>query len=192
MRTSQALKTGLFGLCKPQPLWQNRVNHDEVASMPSLVLATSRKALVESFAASVVEPGQDEKDPSQLDESATRRCSRWLADHNKRALLAPAGVGTIDQALLSVLCSKHQSLRLLGLWRKVLVVDEVHACDAYMQRTLETLLELAPPPTPPVPVPPAPLVPPIPVDEDAPAPLLLLPDDIPPAPPSRPSPVNVV
>ncbi len=110
-------------------------------SMPSLVLATSRKALVESFAASVVEPGQDEKDPSQLDESATRRCSRWLADHNKRALLAPAGVGTIDQALLSVLCSKHQSLRLLGLWRKVLVVDEVHACDAYMQRTLETLLE---------------------------------------------------
>lgn len=38
VRTSQTLKTGLFGLCKPQPLWQNRVNHDEVASMPSLVL----------------------------------------------------------------------------------------------------------------------------------------------------------
>lgn len=109
--------------------------------VPSLVLAHGRKTLVESFAASVVEPGHDENDVQQLDESATRRCSRWLADHNKRALLAPAGVGTIDQALLGALCSKHQSLRLLGLWRKVLVVDEVHACDAYMQRTLETLLE---------------------------------------------------
>ncbi|MBP8141081.1 MAG: CRISPR-associated helicase Cas3' [Acidovorax sp.] len=111
------------------------------SSMPSLVLAHGRKALVESFAASVVQPGHDENDVRQGDESATRRCSRWLADHNKRALLAPAGVGTIDQALLGALCSKHQSLRLLGLWRKVLVVDEVHACDAYMQETLEKLLE---------------------------------------------------
>lgn len=110
-------------------------------SLPSLALAHGRKTLVDSFAASVVDPGRDEHDTHQGDETATRRCSRWLADHNKRALLAPAGVGTIDQALLGVLCSKHQSLRLLGLWRKVLVVDEVHACDAYMQRTLETLLE---------------------------------------------------
>ena len=110
-------------------------------SVPSLVLAHGRKTLVESFATSVVRPGHDENDVCQLDESATRRCSRWLADHNKRALLAPAGVGTIDQALLGALCSKHQSLRLLGLWRKVLVVDEVHACDAYMQKTLEKLLE---------------------------------------------------
>jgi CRISPR-associated endonuclease/helicase Cas3 len=107
----------------------------------SLVLAHGRKNLVEAFAETVIEPGQDEGDAQQLDESATRRCLRWLADHNKRALLAPAGVGTVDQALLGALQSKHQSLRLLGLTRKVLVIDEVHACDAYMQRTLESLLE---------------------------------------------------
>jgi CRISPR-associated endonuclease/helicase Cas3 len=107
----------------------------------SLVLAHGRKTLVEEFAASVIEPGVDEADAQQGDESATRRCLRWLADHNKRALLAPAGVGTVDQALLGALQSKHQSLRLLGLVRKVLVVDEVHACDAYMQRTLEAVLE---------------------------------------------------
>lgn len=107
----------------------------------SLVLAHGRKLLVEDFSASVIEPGRDERDANQLDESATRRCARWLADHNKRALLAPAGVGTVDQALLGALQSKHQSLRLLGLMRKVLVIDEVHACDAYMQRTLEVLLE---------------------------------------------------
>lgn len=107
----------------------------------SLVLAHGRKTLVDDFAASVIETGLDEGDVRQLDESATRRCVRWLADHNKRALLAPAGVGTVDQALLGALQSKHQCLRLLGLTRKVLIVDEVHACDAYMQRTLETLLE---------------------------------------------------
>src|SRR5690606_26506584 len=80
----------------------------------SLVLAHGRKTLVEDFAASIIEPGQDEGDARQGDESATRRCLRWLADHNKRALLAPAGVGTVDQALLGALQSKHQSLRLLG------------------------------------------------------------------------------
>lgn len=111
------------------------------ADFASLALAHGRKDLVEDFAASVLPPAWEENDPAQQDDTASSRCARWLADHNKRALLAPAGVGTIDQALLAVLQAKHQSLRLLGLFRKVLVVDEVHACDAYMQRTLESLLE---------------------------------------------------
>jgi CRISPR-associated endonuclease/helicase Cas3 len=107
----------------------------------SLALAHGQRNLVERFAESVVPSGLQEDDTQQADETATARCTAWLADHNKRALLAPAGVGTIDQALLAVLHSKHQSLRLLGLFRKVLIVDEVHACDAYMQGVLETLLE---------------------------------------------------
>ena len=107
----------------------------------SLALAHGQRNLVEAFATSVIPPGPGDDDAQQADETATARCSAWLADHNKRALLAPAGVGTLDQALLAVLHSKHQSLRLLGLFRKVLVVDEVHACDAYMQGVLETLLE---------------------------------------------------
>lgn len=116
--------------------------YDRLFEQPvSLALAHRNKRLVEEFAQSVIQTGTDEHDAKQGDETATRRCTRWLADHNKRALLAPAGVGTIDQALLAALQSKHQSLRLLGLMRKVLVVDEVHACDAYMQRTLELLLE---------------------------------------------------
>ncbi len=110
-------------------------------SQASLILAHSHKRLVDDFEKSVWQPGIDEHDDRQADESATRRCTRWLADHNKRALLAPAGIGTIDQALLAVLQSKHQSLRLFGLMRKVLLVDEVHACDPYMRRTLEILLE---------------------------------------------------
>lgn len=107
----------------------------------SLALGHGFKQLVDQFAASVLPPESAENDPAQTDETASARCSAWLADHNKRVLLAPAGVGTVDQALLAVLHSKHQSLRLLGLFNKVLVIDEVHACDAYMQGILEVLLE---------------------------------------------------
>lgn len=106
----------------------------------SLVLAHGQRNLVEAFAESVLPEGKEESDAAQQDDTATARCNAWLADHSKRALLAPAGVGTIDQILLATLYSKHQSLRLLGLFRKVLIIDEVHACDAYMQRVLETVL----------------------------------------------------
>lgn len=68
------------------------------------------------------------------------QCAEWLADGRKRALLAHVGVGTVDQALLGALPSDHQSLRLLGLGRNALIVDEVHAYDPYMQRLLEGLL----------------------------------------------------
>lgn len=108
---------------------------------PSLMLAHGSNRLVDDFARSVLPADVAEHDSAQQDETATARCTAWLADHNKRALLAASGVGTIDQALLAVLHSRHQSLRLLGLFRKVLIVDEVHACDAYMQRVLEILLE---------------------------------------------------
>jgi CRISPR-associated endonuclease/helicase Cas3 len=111
------------------------------AGNANLVLAHGHKKLVEEFAASILPVGTPEQDDAQLDETASARCSAWLADHSKRALLASAGIGTIDQALLAVLHSKHQSLRLLGLFNKVLIVDEVHACDAYMQGVLEVLLE---------------------------------------------------
>ncbi len=73
--------------------------------------------------------------------SASRNCTAWLSDSRKKALLADFGVGTIDQALLSVLPVRHQSLRLLGLSTKVLVVDEIHACDAYTGELLERLLQ---------------------------------------------------
>ena len=116
--------------------------HDKLfEGFASFVLAQSRRHLVAEFVESIIRAGPENRDSQQADETATARCTAWLADNNKRSLLAPAGVGTIDQALLAVLHSKHQSLRLLGLFNKVLIVDEVHACDPYMQRVLETLLE---------------------------------------------------
>ncbi len=58
----------------------------------------------------------------------------------KLSLLAPFGVGTVDQTLLSVLHTRHFVLRLFGLYRKVLIFDEVHAYDVYMLDIFERLL----------------------------------------------------
>lgn len=84
------------------------------------------------------QPITDELD----DETASRTARSWLLDHRKKALLADAGVGTIDQALVGIIRAKHNSLRLLGLHGHVLVVDEVHACDEYMNGLLEELLRV--------------------------------------------------
>ena len=59
----------------------------------------------------------------------------------KRGLLATYGVGTIDQALSSVLYVRHSYLKLFGLSGKVLIVDEVHSYDPYMNEILVRLLE---------------------------------------------------
>ncbi len=64
----------------------------------------------------------------------------WFT-HRKRGLLAPFGVGTVDQALLSVLQTKHVFVRLFALANKTVIVDEVHAYDTYMSTLLEQLLE---------------------------------------------------
>ncbi len=58
----------------------------------------------------------------------------------KRGLLAPFGVGTVDQALLSVLQTKHFFVRLFGLGHKTVIIDEVHAYDMYMSTLLEKLI----------------------------------------------------
>ena len=58
----------------------------------------------------------------------------------KRALLAPFGVGTIDQALMAVLQTRHFFVRLFGLAHKTVIIDEVHAYDTYMSELLERLL----------------------------------------------------
>jgi len=64
----------------------------------------------------------------------------WFT-YRKRGLLAPFGVGTIDQSLLAALQTKHVFVRLFGLANKTVIVDEVHAYDAYMSTLLERLLE---------------------------------------------------
>jgi CRISPR-associated endonuclease/helicase Cas3 len=114
---------------------------------PSLMLAHGARGIHDAFLGSI---GLERGVPSAADADASDGkpderesgafCAAWLADNRKKALLAPCGVGTLDQALLAVLPAKHQCLRLLGLGRSVLVADEVHAYDVYTSKLLETLL----------------------------------------------------
>ena len=109
---------------------------------PSLVLAHGARQLSEAFRHSIIPTSMSEVQRyGDETDTASAHCSAWLADNSKKALLAEVGVGTIDQALLAMLPSKHQSLRLLGLLGKVLIVDEVHACDAYVHTLLCALLK---------------------------------------------------
>ncbi len=62
--------------------------------------------------------------------TARVRTLRWFTGR-KRALLAPYGLGTVDQALLGVLFARHFFVRLFGLAGKTVIVDEVHAYDVY-------------------------------------------------------------
>lgn len=106
-------------------------------SNPSLILAHSASQMT----LDLERRNLADKGYGQGDRSASQDSTAWLADSRKKALLAHVGVGTIDQVLLAILAIRHQSLRLLGLTRKVLIVDEVHACDAYVHRLLCTLLQ---------------------------------------------------
>lgn len=74
-------------------------------------------------------------------ESDDARAERdWFASA-KRALIAPFGVGTVDQALLAVVAAKHFFVRRFGLAGKVVILDEVHSYDFYTGTLIRVLCE---------------------------------------------------
>lgn len=101
-------------------------------------LSEEFKILKDNFEAQNV--NADGKDSNYDNASAGVVASEWFT-YRKRGLLAPFGVGTIDQALLAVLQTRHVFVRLFGLANKTVIIDEVHAYDAYMSALLERLLE---------------------------------------------------
>ena len=103
------------------------------ADRPSLTLVHGRSYLHSGFRSLV--GAEDDATPEA-------GCARWLADDRRRSLLAEIGVGTIDQALMGVLPTRFSTLRLFGLTDRILIVDEAHVYDPYMQRQLETLLKM--------------------------------------------------
>lgn len=80
---------------------------------------------------------------SSTDPQSTVQCTAWLSDNSKKAFFADVGVGTVDQALLSALPASYMPMRLFGLAGSVLILDEIHAYDAYTSKLIEQLLRNA-------------------------------------------------
>ena len=73
-------------------------------------------------------------------EDSPEEGSRWAAESTKKFLASQIAVGTVDQAMLSVMQTKHAHMRAACLSRNLLVIDEVHASDTYMQGIIQALV----------------------------------------------------
>lgn len=90
---------------------------------------------------------QETKPPLQLQPTATdvesdensRSARSWFASP-KRSLLAPFGVGTVDQALLGIVAANHFFVRQFALAGKVVILDEVHSYDLYTGTLIDVLV----------------------------------------------------
>lgn len=86
--------------------------------------------------------GIDQPEPSATAPGKSAEDARaardWFASA-KRAILAPFGVGTVDQALLSVVAAKHFFVRRFGLAGKVVILDEIHSYDFYTGTLIRVL-----------------------------------------------------
>jgi CRISPR-associated endonuclease/helicase Cas3 len=71
-------------------------------------------------------PADDNENPH----ATVAEARSWFSS-SKQALLAPYGVGTIDQALQGMVAVKHFFVRRFALAGKVVILDEVHSYDVY-------------------------------------------------------------
>jgi CRISPR-associated endonuclease/helicase Cas3 len=102
--------------------------------MVNLTLSHSAAALQDDYQSSICRLDQ------VYDEDGKVVAGEWHTAR-KRTLLSPYGVGTIDQALMGAVRSKHQFVRLFGLAGRVVILDEIHAYDLYTSTLLERFLE---------------------------------------------------
>jgi CRISPR-associated endonuclease/helicase Cas3 len=117
----------------------------ESKTRPSLVLAHGQSNLHDGFRSTVI-PSEWNTGTEKWRLTADNEgesgaiCHAFLADDRRAAMLATIGAGTVDQAVQGVLPTRFNTVRLLGLADKVLVLDEVHAYDAYLGEEVLRLL----------------------------------------------------
>lgn len=118
----------------------------------SVMLAHSKAALNDEFGELVkagrrtvagveLDGGEGEWRPrgDRLASPAELVAHQWLHGR-KKAMLSSFVVGTVDQLLFMGLKSRHLALRHLALAGKVVVIDEAHAYDTYMNSYLDRVL----------------------------------------------------
>jgi len=85
--------------------------------------------------------GHRQRTQDETGAEASLHFSEWIGDSSKRAFLHPICAATVDQLELAALFSKHSFVRAAALARHVVVIDEIHAYDAYMETILRSLLQ---------------------------------------------------
>lgn len=63
-------------------------------------------------------------------------------DMSRQRLLASSAVGTVDQVMTAARLVRFESVRMDGLASKVLIIDEIHAYDAYTLAVIKDLLKI--------------------------------------------------
>lgn len=133
--------------------WLSRLPDERLGrGRHSVFLAHSKAALNERYGG-LVRAGRRAAQAIEQDGDPTERRHRgdhqvssaelvahqWLLGR-KRGLLSSFVVGTVDQLLFMGLKSRHLALRHLALAGKVVVIDEAHAYDTYMNSYLDRVL----------------------------------------------------
>lgn len=126
---SQATSNGLFPRVKE---WAKRQAVDEVHSLELLHGSAHLNTEYQTLFENVDSVGEDFSDGGVI-------IHQWF-EGRKTGLLADFAVGTIDQILMAALKKKHVMLRMLGLVGKIVIIDECHAYDAYMNHYLDRVL----------------------------------------------------
>lgn len=128
--------TGLY-FALPTQVTSNRI-HERVGRFVDRVVPGTGTRLIHgnSWLSETDVPLAD----SRNDETGRWTGRDWFASP-RRALLAPFGVGTVDQALLGIVAARHFFVRQFGLAGKVVILDEVHSYDLYTGTLLDLLVE---------------------------------------------------
>jgi CRISPR-associated endonuclease/helicase Cas3 len=134
------MATGFY-FALPTQATSNRINIRVNDFLEKITNGLLKSRLVHAGSWLLDEIKVPELKPAESDEKkSTRDAIDWFAS-NKRGLLAPFGVGTIDQALMSVIAVKHFFVRQFALAGKVIILDEVHSYDLYTGTLIKTLCE---------------------------------------------------
>lgn len=123
---TQATANGIFGRIER---W---AEHQSEGTVQAIRLAHGMAELNENYRALFHGDAVTNEDG----ESGGLVAHSWFKG-NKQAMLANFVIGTVDQLLMAALKQKHLMLRHLGLAGKVVIIDECHAYDAYMNQYLD-------------------------------------------------------
>lgn len=129
---TQATTNAMFDRVKEWLQVQTNIDGENL----SIHLMHGRAIFNQSFqelpSAQEIDVDSDNKEPTVVVNS-------WFG--GKKTILDEFTIGTIDHLLLMALKQKHLALRHLGLSKKVVILDEIHASDAYMDQYLFEALQ---------------------------------------------------